>query len=84
MGPETIIAMGAQTTPNFLIIKTERWSTIYRVPADVGTGAMHYNIGKNHMIYADISTINTVMKQKQNKYAGYVWRRPIESSIADD
>ena len=50
MGPETIIATGAQTVPNFLIMRTERWSTIHRVPADMRMGVMRCNIGENHTI----------------------------------
>ena len=50
MGPRTIIATGAKTVPNFLIMQMEQWSTIHRLPDDVRTGAMHCNIGENHMI----------------------------------
>ena len=51
MGPETIIATGAQTIPNFLIIRTEWWTTIHRLPADVRIGVMRCSIGKNHTIF---------------------------------
>ena len=52
MGAETIIAMGAQTVPNFLIIRKEWWSTIHRLPADVQIGMICCNISKNHTIFS--------------------------------
>ena len=50
MEPETIIATGAQTVLNLLIIRTERRSTIHRLPADMQTGVMHCNISENHTV----------------------------------
>ena len=50
MGPRTIIATGAKTVPNFLIMWMERWSTIHRLPDDVQTGAMRCNVGEKHTI----------------------------------
>ena len=51
LGPELIIATGAQIIPNFLIITTEWWSKIHRLPTDVWTAAIHCNIDKNYMIF---------------------------------
>ena len=51
MGPKTLIATDAQTVPNFLIIRKEQRSTILRLPDDMRTGAMHFNISKNHTIF---------------------------------
>ena len=84
MGPETIIATGAQTVLNFLIIRTERWSTIHRLPADVQTGVMHCNIGENHMMLCRHVDHKCCYEAKTIKYIGYVWQQSIESSIAAD
>ena len=51
MGPKTIIATGAHTVPNILIIRTKWLSTIHKLPADVRMGAMCCNINKSHMIF---------------------------------
>ena len=48
--PEAIIAMGAQSVPNFLIMRTERWNTIHRLSADVWMGPMSCIIAENHTI----------------------------------
>ena len=45
MGPN-----GAQSVPNFFIIRTEQWNTIRRLPADVQIGSMLCNIGESHTI----------------------------------
>ena len=82
MGPKTIIAMGAQTITNFLTIRTERWSSIHRLPADVWTRAMHCNIGKNHKNFFWHVDSKCFTKLKRVKYAGYVWQWPIALSVA--
>ena len=51
MGLKTFIAPDAQTIPNFLIIRTKRWSIIHRLPADVRTVEMRCNIEESHTIF---------------------------------
>ena len=51
MGPETTITTGVQTILNFLIIRMEQCSTIYRLPADIQMAVMRCNIGEKHMIF---------------------------------
>ena len=50
MGPRIIIATGAQTILNFLIMRMEWWSTIHRLPDDMRMGTMRCNISENHTI----------------------------------
>ena len=69
---ETNIATGAQTILSFLIISTEQWSTIHRLPADIWTGAIGCNIGKNHMIFCRHVDHKCYYEVKKIKYAGYV------------
>ena len=82
MRPKTIITTNAQTLQNFLIIRTERWSTIHRLPADMQTGAMHCNISENHTIFCRHVDHKCCYEMKEIKYAGYVWWQSIESSKA--
>ena len=51
IGPKAIIARGAQPVPNFIIIRTQQWSTIHRLPADVRTETMRCSVSDNHTIF---------------------------------
>ena len=78
MRPKTTITIGAQTMPNFLIIRTEWWSIIHRLPADVQMAVMHSNISKNHRIFCRHVDHKCYYEAKWIKYTGVV----IASSIA--
>ena len=55
MGPDTFIAtsrLATQIILNFLIIRMKQWRAINRLPADVQTEVMQYNIGEDHTIFS--------------------------------
>ena len=51
MVPKSQIATGAQTVPNFLIVRTKWLSTGHWLLVDVRTEVMHCYISENQMIF---------------------------------
>ena len=65
------------TVSNFLIIRTnnEMQFFIHRLPVEVQTGQMYYNIGKNKQFSVNTLTINAIIKQKPNNNCyGHHWQ----------